>query len=487
MRHSFKMMSIAAYLGMALFALPAGALCATLFYDNFEPPLSQGVWTIGPDDWRQDHHDSLASQNNHIRTPGVNGLRSWISWRDAWNSQHQLGASYPGDVYLKFWMFEDNNIPWPYPLIPGHSDEEWPNGYGTLLNSAWLVDPESAGADAYMIGVMGEIGRTSGKLRDYFDNSCIYTTTDYYQALNGDGVGLSKRRQGWRKYTILVHGYTGNPGDVEFFVDDKLVYEGIRKPAVAGGGGAPVETIVLGARWWTYETYYYDQVEFGGIEPTESCATVEEALSLPDGTWVSLNPKTVSGSFTKAPFPGHFTVQEDDRSAALWVSSSYPAQVSPSTNQGESVQVDGIVRTNEAGMRFVDAIKVTQSAAAADQARVVGMRLTSLGSRLTDGRLVKVWGRVVNVPGSSPATVRGQERSGDWRRYFLIDDGSGGAPVKCYYDNIISGIDPVPVVSSGNFVSVVGVAGREVLVPGTTAPEKSVWIRGAGDLRILSN
>jgi hypothetical protein len=32
---------------------------------------------------------------------------------------------------------------------------------------------------------------------------------------------------------------------------------------------------------------------------------------------------------------------------------------------------------------------------------------------------------------------------------------------------------------------VVGVPGREVLVPGTTGPEKSVWIRGAGDLRIL--
>jgi len=79
--------------------------------------------------------------------------------------------------------------------------------------------------------------------------------------------------------------------------------------------------------------------------------------------------------------------------------------------------------------------------------------------------------------------VRGQERKGDWRRYFLIDDGSPGGPVKCYYDNIISGIDPVPEVNYGDYVSVVGVAGREVMVPGTTGPEKSVWIRGAGDLR----
>ena len=78
----------------------------------------------------------------------------------------------------------------------------------------------------------------------------------------------------------------------------------------------------------------------------------------------------------------------------------------------------------------------------------------------------------------------GQERAADWRRFILIDDGSP-TPLKIYYDNIISGIDPNPTVTAGDYVSVIGVAGKEVLVPGTTSAEKSVWVRGTGDLVII--
>ena len=146
------------------------------------------------------------------------------------------------------------------------------------------------------------------------------------------------------------------------------------------------------------------------------------------------------------------------------------------------------MRTNQAGMRYLDAIQISHASDPVDQPRILGTILRSLGSAALDGKLVKVWGKVVNVPELTPPTVKGQERPGDWRRYFVIDDGSPGGPVKCYYSNIIvpkPGIDPVPAVTNGDFVSVVGVAGREVMVPGTTGPEKSVWIRGAGDLGIL--
>jgi hypothetical protein len=338
-----------------------------------------------------------------------------------------------------------------------------------------------------MLGVMGERGRIAEPEKPaYFYNCCIYTATDGYKVLDGTlGKQLVPRRQGWRKYTILVNGYTGTAGDVQFLIDDKWVYDGKRMSSIPPGGGAPIDTIVLGSRWWSHETYWFDQADFGTIETPTDCSLISEANAQPDETWVTLTGKVVAGCFTKGPFPGYLAIEENDRSAALWVSTSYVANVWPATNEAERVTVKGIMRTNEAGMRYLDAIQMSRAATSAGQPKVLGTILRSLGSPALDGKLVKVWGKVVNAPAMSPPTVKGQERKGDWRRYFVIDDGSPGGPVKCYYDNIISGIDPVPTVKNGDYVSVVGVAGREVLRPGTTGPEKSVWIRGAGDLRII--
>ena len=493
MRELVKATGRAACAVGALLAMATVGYCATLFYDSFEPPGNTSQWVIGPAGWKQSAAQNSLALLDKPRTPGVNGVRSWTTWRGTWNSQHPLGASYGSNVYLKCWIWEDSDKPWP----PTNS-EFWPNGYITLLNSAWLVNPSAAGADACSIGVMGEIGRLNLANRDFYDDCCVYTTTDYYQVLNGDGVPLVSRRQGWRKYTILVNGFTGNPGDVQFFIDDKLVYNGLRK------AGAAFDTIVLGARWWTYVTYYYDQVEFGTIQTPVNCTTIPEANALPDETWVSLESKIVSGCFGYSdlpyspngydkPAPGYVTIEEGDRSGALWVSTSYPASIDPGTNLAERINVKGIMRTNEAGMRFLDAIEITNASDPVGQPRVLGTTLRSVGSPLLDGEQVKVWGKVVNVPGKTPETIYGQERPGDWRRYFMIDDGSPGGPVKCYYSNITvakPGIDPNPAVKNGDYVSVVGVAGREVLVPGSpdsslNSPQKSVWIRGAGDLKIL--
>lgn len=452
--------------------------CATIFQDGFEPSINGNIWKKGPSGWGgAQGHEDLKGDNNHIRTPGTNAAREWVNYRVTYNSQCALPIPFDNNVYLKCWMFEDNDIPWPVPPPP--YDEQWPNGYITLL------DTISPGAEVFMIGVMGEIGRLNNKNRAFFDNCCVYTATDGYQVLNGtSGKPLVPRRQGWRKYTILIKDYTGNPGDVQFYIDDKPVFNG-RRASLPWGGGAPIDTIVLGSKWWTYETYWFDQVDFGMLETPVECTSISEAVSLPDDTWVTLRNKVVSGCFTKNPFPGYLAIEEDDRSAAAWVSTSYVAGVWSSTNQAERLDIMGIVRTNEAGMRYLDAIQITQAAPSADQPRPLGTALKNLGAPSLDGKLVKAWGKVVNVPGTNPPTVRGQERKGDWRRYFLITDGSPGSPVKCYYDNIISGVDPVPTVKAGDYVSVIGVAGKEVLVPGVSAPECSVWIRGTGDLTIL--
>jgi len=484
MRGIVKGTGIVACVAGMLLIVALGGYCATILSDGFEPATGDSLWTIGPDSWKQSSgHHMLEGQANHIRTPGVRGVRSWDNWRYPYNNWHILSTAYDGNIYLKCWMWEDNDIP-----FPGPSSEFWPNGYISLSNAAWITNPEAEGADGFSIGVVGEIGRANGNIRDFFDNCCVYSASDYYQALNGDGVPAVPRKQGWRSYTILVKPYTGNPGDVQFFIDDTLVYEGLRKQ------GTSFDNIILGTKWWTHETYYYDQVQFGTVETPFECAKISDALARPDETWVDLQSKIVVASFTYGPdttydkpWPGYLAIEESDGSSALWISSSYPAAVVPASNLGERISVKGIMRTNEAGMRYLDAIQITHIADPVGQPAIVGTPLKNLDSPLVDGKLVKVWGKVVNVPGSSPATVKGQERPGDWRRYFLIDDGSPGGPVKCYYNNIIvpkPGTDPAPAVSNGDYVSVVGVAGREVLVPGTTGAEKSVWIRGAGDLQI---
>lgn len=456
----------------ALFALAGAACCDTMLFDGFEPGINASVWSLGPGDWGgAQGHEELKGADNHIRTPGINSAREWINYRVTYNCMHAFSTALDGDVYLKAWIFEDNDV-----AYVGWWTENWPNAYITLMDAG-------TGMDLFRVGVMGEYGRVD-RLDKYFYNCAVETTTDGHKALDGQlGMPRVPRRQGWRKYAILVHPITppsGAPGDVQFFIDDKLVFNGRRTALTvppAPLAAVPVDTIVLGSKWWTVETYWYDHVDFGDIMEPVECDTIAEAMARPDDTWVVLAPKVVSGCFTRAPFPGYFAVEESDRSAGLWVSSSYEANVAGPTEEAESVSVRGIMRTNEAGMRYLDAIEVTRNLLVAPQPRILGCSIRDLDTPITDGMLIKVWGKV---------TGRGQERTGDWRRFIYVDDGSGNAPVKCYYDNIISGVDPVPNVKNGDYVSVVGVAGREVLLlnpPGS--PEKSIWIRKAGDLAIL--
>lgn len=456
---------------MGALALAAGAVCAPIFRDGFDPGIDHNLWTIGPPTWAgQQGQQKLEGDfqpgegANHIRTPGINSAQEYINYRVTYNSQHVLQVPYGENVYLKVWMFEDNDMP-----FGGYYSEYTANGYITLL------DTTNAG-DFLSVGAMGQHGYYK-PTKVWYNNCAVETARDGAVALDGlSGRQLVPRRQGWRKYTVLVHGYTDTAGDAQLLIDDTVAYNARRLAALPPDtGGAPFDTIVLGSRFWTFETYWFDDVDFGTIETPVACSTIAEAKAQPDGAWVELDAKVVSGQFTKNPFPGYFALEEDDRSAGLWVSSSYQAQVAGATHEAEKVRVRGIMYTNLAGMRYLDAILVTQEQTLAPQPGILGCALRSLEDEAIHGMLVKVWGEVVG---------RGQERSGDWRRYILISDGSANAPVKCYYDNIISGVDPVPNVNNGDYVSVVGVAGKEVLVSGDAA-QVSVWIRKAGDLAIV--
>lgn len=462
MRPNSGFMKAAVVAGLILWGA-CMACCAPIFVDGFEPSINGSDWVKGPWAGAQNHED-LKGDTGHLRTPGINSAREWVNYRVTYNSLHNLGATYNGGVYLKCWMFEDNDI-----SFPGFTSEYQPNAHITLTGNEIVTE-------RFRIGVMGEIGRTTTPFsRHWFENCSLETVADGFVVLNGQfGKPLVPRRQGWRKYTILVNPYTGNAGDVQFFIDDKLVYNGHRT-ATPFGEGASVDTIILGSQWWSNETYWFDHLDFGTIETPVDCSTIADAKAQSGGTWVQLNDKVVLGRYSKSPFPGMFAIGEADRSSAIWVSSSYQADVPEATHEGEVVSIKGIMYTNAAGMRYLDAIEITGNKSLASQPEVVGTPLKNLADPNIDGMLVKVWGKV---------TGRGQERDGDWRRYILIADGSDNAPVKCYYDNIISGIDPVPNVQTGDIVSVVGVAQTDVLFDGSPV-ESSIWIRKAGDLVVV--
>lgn len=453
-----------------LVVLSSSAYCAPIFRDGFEPGISSANWVIGPLSWAgSQNHEELKGADNHVRTPGINSAREWVNYHVTYNSMHALPTTYSENVYLKVWMFEDNDM-----AFPGYWDppaEYQANGFITLLDTTMVND-------YFRVGAMGQWGRNLST-RVWWQNCAIETATNGAKVLDGklDGTvtkPLVPRRQGWRKYSILIRPYTGNAGDVQFYIDDKLVYNG--KRSAAPGGAAPVDTIILGSPWWTNETYWYDDVDFGTVEAPVDCATIAEAKSKLDGTWVTLAPMVAVGSYTKSPFPGYFAVEESDRSAALWVSSSYQALISANTNEGEKVSIRGIMYTNTAGERYLDAIQVTQAQTVAAQPKAIGTSVANLVfDDSLDGMLVKIWGKV---------TGRGQERTGDWRRYITINDGSGKT-TKCYYDLISdTSTNPVPNVKNGDYISVVGVAQKEILVSGM-AVEKNLWIRKAGDLVML--
>ncbi len=81
----------------------------------------------------------------------------------------------------------------------------------------------------------------------------------------------------WKHFEIVLHPYTGNVGDIQFFIDGQLVGEGRRDPG-PGGQGAEFRRISMGTRFpqnsdlldpnwgpplYSYEFYRFDDVTLG--------------------------------------------------------------------------------------------------------------------------------------------------------------------------------------------------------------------------------
>ena len=88
--------------------------------------------------------------------------------------------------------------------------------------------------------------------------------------------------QSWRHLEILIKPYTGQVGDVEFYVDGTLVGSGRRAPGV--GSGAEFRRLQIGARFpevsdanafratYSYEHLWYDDVTLATELPPVICA-----------------------------------------------------------------------------------------------------------------------------------------------------------------------------------------------------------------------
>lgn len=437
----------------ALFCAVSSGAQTVVFSDGFDPSINGNLWLSGP--WRDlqnppyfpGGHPFDGSDDHLHSTP--NAGKQQVNYRVAYNMVHNLSSAYVGGVYLRGWVFEDNDI------VPNPNGELEPNGFITLSNSNLMALPAPPGDDWYRIGVRGRYATITRPQWGFY----------LFVATKTDGPVLLTnwpRRQGWRKYTIEVYPYTGLAGDVQFYADDTLVYSGRRDPE------SFVDRIILGADIWTYETYWYDDIEFGYILPPTACATLAAAKLQPDGAWVEVTDKVVVGRYTKSPFAGWVAVEEPNRSAGLWVASS------KEVNPGDRVSVRGRMASNSAGQRYLDAAEMSVLVSGgAPPGPLAANGRSLLAAPDLSGMCVKLWGRV---------TGRGQERRGDWRRYLIVDCPGLGVPLRAYYDNISSGVNPVPNPSNGDFVMLIGCVGDEVI---ETQNVRSLWIRGAGDLTIL--
>lgn len=437
----------------ATLAMCASALAQTVqFSDGFDPSINSSIWLLGP--WRDlqnpdpwgGHH--LEGANNHIRSPG-NAAMTPRNYRVAYNAVHPLVPQLE-NVYLRGWIFEDNEAS-EYPMY--NPPEQTPNAFITIANTD-AVQYGVSNEDWYRIGVKGHVSNILWSM-----NLAVETRRDGSVLLAG-----WPRRQGWRKYAIEVFPFTGNYGDVKFYVDDTLVYNGRRIT------DSYVDRIIVGTYYWTYTYYWYDDIEFGVISTPTACPTLAAAKEKADGQWVSVTGQVVTGRFTKSPFAGWAAIEETDRSSGLWVSTSKELSL------GDRVTIRGRMATSPAGFRYLDAAEI--SAVSGPELEPLGMNGRAFAARPnTDGLVIRLWGKIIG---------RGQEQTGDWRRYLLLSVPGLSDPVRVYWDLISNGDpqNPVPVpnpVDNRSMVSVRGVAGREVIGGQIW---NTLWIRKAGDLVI---
>lgn len=330
----------------------------------------------------------LDQRNAHT---GVNSGLAQPNWNYPYTMSRVMPTAYTENIYFSAWVLDDCTIP---PGLPGPPDNPNWSQYHVPNEMIRLVD--SNGFDYLHLGPIGK--EKASTVAQYPQNIffSIETKADGVKILNGAPVSpLPIRREpGWRKWMIRVKPYTGTKGDVEFYVDGQLAYQG--KRSVGPMGAATLDTLVLGSYNWTAAWTWYDDVELDYWPSNPALpVNIASALQYQDDTCISMN-----GLVVDKVYKDFITVQ-DASGTRLDV---YPARFEA---PGDVVSVLGKLATSADG-RYLDALTVTCTTAAPQ------VQATTLAQAraLPDGTRVKLPQRVVTASLASVRFVQEDRKSG---------------------------------------------------------------------------
>lgn len=250
-----------------------------IFEDNFESGIAN--WTLWADSSWAPRPDCPGEANcwgpsdpylrmddgSHyypvVGNPDAKGsvrhdkMQPW--WCGRWHEEAVLADPTTLNKTIKatVWQFEDFEKSAPYP----------PGNWAHDQIQSWLVLMNEDESEYFAIGVHAYNGEASS----WWLNLSWATATDGWQ------VTTYPRAQGWRSLRIVVHPYTGQAGDVEFYAAPNpgagnppqyvLVGSGRRRATSGTCEGVPVTRVAIGANPRfvpqdyianTYEIFWYD-------------------------------------------------------------------------------------------------------------------------------------------------------------------------------------------------------------------------------------
>jgi hypothetical protein len=267
---------------LALLAAPAYGEPQLIFFDSFEdPPAGVGMdnwadwvdlsWSglvpgcenrpyycFGPYMLDRDpdvHHDGAKS---------AKATRQQPYWYSAVREEPTLAADRDRTIRLGGYQFETFFIPAPF-------DPSWWECCAHDQVHGWITLMNEDETEFFAIGVYAH--RESPTPPDLLDR---WTYMSWGTTLDGWNVTTVHRAQSeWRRLEIVVKPYSGQVGDVEFYIDGALVGQG-RRQAGADCHGIAVTRIGMGANPThiaedyianSYETYWYDEISLAVEDP----------------------------------------------------------------------------------------------------------------------------------------------------------------------------------------------------------------------------
>lgn len=356
----------------------------SIIFDSFEPVIAQPPWSKIPGSGEIMWCDTRNSYT------GTHCALAQPNWRYSYTMMRALLQAYAQDVYVSIWVYDPCEISPGFPSPPDNpyywSEEHVPH--------ALLRLEDSAGFEFLHLGPIGKNKKATDP--QWPDNIYFSVNTAYEgrRILSGPPTCPVpvRREPGWRLWMIRLKPYSGAKGDVEFYVDSQLVYQGYR--ATGPFGPATVDTIGAGSLVWTAEWYWYDDVTFDYWPSPTTVGTIQEALSYPDGTWVQIGGLTVDSAH-----PESITVA-DSQSALIDI---YPARFEA---PGDVVNVLGWLETSDAG-RYIRSHVVDRVSVAPT---VVLTHLSEVRD-LPNGTRVRTPSRVVTASLAAHRFIQEQDRT----------------------------------------------------------------------------